>query len=331
MPNLPISMLIAQSEGLPPETRKKLLDLQAETAAGDAAAVAGAGAFPLNPAFQPPEEQGFSLAGNAQSAGGIGSALLGNAPPQTPPRPRVQDTTGWKQYQEAHEKYRKTPWFFPKQRKDRLEADMARALDVARLEMVDAQHSADRLDSHLREGRSEDLTRKQLEAAEEERKARMEKLRVETERLSADTERLRERPSASPDIGEGRRPRDRFLSADGALYDTGSGKWLRPPQKPEPQKAAPKEGRPPWEEAFQKALPSFLNEENLVTGKGPTEDEILAKRDLYRRLFGAEAASPGLEGAGRSAAPVAINPKTGEQIQWVDGKWVPIPRQPESK
>lgn len=149
---MPVSMLLAQSGVTDPAQRKKLMDLVSADAGAAAAATAPTGSpgpnfasiLQTNPAFQPAEEQSFSLAGNAPIGGGapgIGSALLGNAPPQAgaqpqrPARKKFQDTAGYAEYQAYLKKYNETPWWMPAQRKDRLSKDMGRALEVSKLEL----------------------------------------------------------------------------------------------------------------------------------------------------------------------------------------------------
>lgn len=281
MSNLPISMLLAQSTGLTPEDRKKMQDLARQQAGQDAAAV-GEEALALNPVFQPPEEQGFSLAGNAPvgGAGGIGSALLGNAPPtapgteqpgmEQPKRKRLEEMQSWERLQKQQAKYDKIPWFAPSQLKDRLSSDMGRTLDTLRLEMADAggqqhdaQYYANLLSVTKRDERKHDLTAQQLKEAAEERRLRSERLEREFG-LKSRTLDLKE-----TDVAEGRQ--HRYKPAGGALYDTSSKEWIQPPA------GAP--GEEPWQRVFAKALPKLLE-------NSPSDEELLRSRERYRSLLG---------------------------------------------
>lgn len=275
-----MSMLLAQSGVVDPAVRTKLMRLVSDQTGADAAAAAPAepagsnfasllqatpqagnavaGMAPAgparqqfdsilqtNPVFQPAEEQSFSLAGNAPIGGGasgIGSALLGNAPPQAPaqasPEPparrRLEDTTGYAEYQKTLKKYKEVSPWMPAQWKDRLSKDMQREMQMMALEMEAAKSedaSAQRYANLLKEN------------TDKERAASTVQARVTGEREAAERSRWRIIGSSlydtetdswtSPkrtDIGEGK-AKNRFLTAGGGVYDTESGEWSTPPAR----------------------------------------------------------------------------------------------------
>lgn len=305
MANLPIQMLLAQSEGLPPAERKKLMDLAAQEA-GRAAAEVGGDALALNPMFQAPGEQGFSLAGNAPvgGAGGIGSALLGNAPPaQAQKLPRLQDTEGWEMYQEAHEKNRKTPWIAPRQVKERNERAMARALQVAQVEMGGSQAQdsaahkwASLLDNRLLGEREADITKQRLEDARKAREAEFEQGQKELE-LRQKQQDLQARKL---DLAEGRR----------------SGGSPKPPvYKPGPAPAYDVYSPNPTSTGvFSKFAEKILSKDHET----PPE-EVLGAQVNASRAGGL----PRMQSSRKDSPPVVVGPD-GKEYWYQNGELVPV-------
>jgi len=321
MANIPISMLLAQSTGLTPEDRKKAQDLARQQAGQDAAAV-GEEALALNPAFQPPEKQGFSLAGNAPvgGAGGIGSALLGNAPPtapgteqpgmEQPKRKRLEEMQSWERLQKQQAKYDKIPWFAPSQLKDRLSSDMGRTLDMLRLEMADAgaeqhdaQYYANLLSSTKREEKRDDLTAQQLREAAEERKKREERLEKELGLRTREAELRRD------DIAEGRE--ERRSAAQQAATAQGQAAY-RSTMTHDPLAVDPSATG-----VFGRFAAEALKNVNPKTGAPPPPEAIRSAQVQASR----SGALPPMMSSKADAPRTAVDPKTGKRI-WVfpDGR-----------
>lgn len=277
MPIPPNLFAQATNTGVSPAARTKLRKLMTDE-------------LTVNPAFQAAEEQGFSLAGNQPIGGGgaagMGSALLAPPPPNDPAavqvkRPGFYDTVGGQMVKDLLEKRKNLSWAAPDFMANRNERDINTGLRLAGAEMggvegqaVAAQASADRMEQKLANEAKQARWEAEMTAAEEKRRAEIKKLEAETELA-----RSRSMSSAA-DAAEGRGPRERYRSADGALYDTQSSKWMRPPPKEEP-----KSGSEPWEEAYQKALPTLMKPDS-VTGEALSEEDLLEARERYRRLLG---------------------------------------------
>lgn len=242
---MPASMLLAQAGIRDPAQRKKLMALVSDQAGDDAAATVPTGPagpnfasiLQTNPLFQPAEKQSFSLAGNAPIGGGassIGSALLGNAPPQAaaqpqrPQRKRFQDTAGYAEYQAYLKKYNETPWWMPAQRKDRLSKDMGRALEVSRLELsadegedVSNQRWANLLEDKGKQTQAQTNFESKLreDAADREAASKrfQENLELERQRLS---ESVREHNSSDADRDAQRAFQEKVFNANQAAAAT---------------------------------------------------------------------------------------------------------------
>lgn len=271
-------------------TRGPEAEAEAQAAAPADASVA------LNPAFQPPGEQGFSLAGNAPvgRASLLGSALLDNAAPvtETPParkRLAFAETAGGKTTLALVEKRKKLKWWMPDFVANRNERDMAQALEMARLEMgfdeaedVSHQRAAAALDERLSRQEKADRARQDFDAGQEELKRR----REERNRVLLEESGFREKKLAQEDrrldlTEEELRAKERHQRQAAALLS-----------EPKPEKA-PAWQAPAWQAPFAKWLES-------ARGGYATPEERDAMRSEYQRLMGA----PGPAGGPRPAGPV---------------------------
>lgn len=161
-------------------------------------------AFPLNPVFQPVDDQKLGLTGTTPVGGsraaGIGSALLGGQPnsePAAAAQPTVKalgDTYGGKMALGLMEKKKKLSWATPDFVANRIDRDIDQALDLARVEMggsesqdASAQRSADRLAAKEREKAAQDRLWAEQKEAEDNRKRKEKEL---ADRLGLDRDRF---------------------------------------------------------------------------------------------------------------------------------------------
>ena len=177
MPIPPNLLSQASNTGVSPRTRTALRKLMTDE-------------FTLNPAFQDPAEQGFSLTGTEPVGGAaaMGRALLGGeaegtaaAPAEraVPKRPGFYDTTGGQMVKDLLEKRKKLSWLAPDFMANRNERDLNTGIRLAEAEMggvagqdISAQEWADRSGRRLEKEASAARWEAEMTAAAEERKQR---------------------------------------------------------------------------------------------------------------------------------------------------------------